>query len=53
EEQGVALQSLHEAIDTSTPTGKLTFHIFGALAEYADPGIMQSRTAKVDVAQAL
>ena len=40
-------------IDTTTPNGRLVFGIFAALAEYADPGIMQSRTAKVDVAQAL
>ena len=39
EEQGVELQSLHEQINTSTPTGKLTFHLFGALADYAEPGI--------------
>ena len=43
EEQGVALQSLHEAIDTSTPTGKLTFHIFGALAEF-ERSLIQERT---------
>lgn len=34
ETQEVALQSLHEMIDTHTPTGKLTFHLFGALAEF-------------------
>jgi DNA invertase Pin-like site-specific DNA recombinase len=43
EEQGVALQSLHEAIDTSTPSGKLTFHIFGALAEF-ERSLIQERT---------
>lgn len=32
--KGVDLTSLHEAIDTRTSTGKLTFHIFGALAEF-------------------
>jgi hypothetical protein len=26
--------------------------VMGAFAEYAEPGIMQSRTAKVDVLQA-
>ncbi len=30
----IGLRSLHEAIDTTLPTGKLTFHIFGALAEF-------------------
>lgn len=32
--KGVNFRSLHENIDTSTPTGKLVFHIFGALAEF-------------------
>ena len=43
DEQGVALQSLHEAIDTSTPTGKLTFHLFGALADF-ERNLIQERT---------
>ncbi len=30
----VQLVSLHEAIDTTTPAGRLTLHIFGALAEF-------------------
>src|SRR4051795_4851628 len=34
EEQGVAFRSLTESIDTSTPGGKLIFHVFGALAEF-------------------
>lgn len=33
-ERGVGLRSLHEAIDTSTPAGKLTFHLFAALSEF-------------------
>ena len=28
------LVSLKESIDTSTPTGKLTFHLFASLAEF-------------------
>jgi len=43
DEQGVGLQSLHEAIDTSTSTGKLTFHLFGALAEFGR-NLIQERT---------
>jgi len=43
DEQGIRLQSLHEAIDTSTPTGKLTFHLFGALAEF-ERNLIQERT---------
>lgn len=34
EANGIGLQSLKETIDTTTPTGKLTFHLFGALAEF-------------------
>lgn len=41
--QGVALRSLHESIDTSTSTGKLVFHIFGALAEF-ERNLIQERT---------
>jgi DNA invertase Pin-like site-specific DNA recombinase len=33
-ERGVELHSLTENIDTTTPSGKLTFHIFAALAEF-------------------
>jgi DNA invertase Pin-like site-specific DNA recombinase len=43
EAHGVALQSLHEMIDTRTPTGKLTFHLFGALAEF-ERNLIQERT---------
>lgn len=35
--------SLTESIDTSTPGGKLTFHIFGALAEF-ERDLMRERT---------
>ena len=34
QDRGVGLRSLQEAIDTTTPAGKLTFHIFAALAEF-------------------
>jgi DNA invertase Pin-like site-specific DNA recombinase len=33
-ERGVELHSLTENINTATPSGKLTFHIFAALAEF-------------------
>jgi DNA invertase Pin-like site-specific DNA recombinase len=41
--QGVALRSLQENIDTSTSTGKLVFHIFGAMAEF-ERNLIQERT---------
>lgn len=43
DDKGVALQSLHENIDTSTSTGKLVFHIFGALAEF-ERNLIRERT---------
>lgn len=42
-ERGVGLRSLHESIDTTNPAGKLTFHIFGALAEF-ERDVMRERT---------
>lgn len=33
-ERGIGFRSLTEQIDTTTPTGKLVFHVFGALAEF-------------------
>jgi len=34
EERSVGLRSLTESIDTTTPGGKLIFHVFAALAEF-------------------
>lgn len=34
ENKGIGFKSLHETIDTTTSSGKLVFHIFGALAEF-------------------
>jgi len=33
-EQGIEFRSLRESMDTSTPTGRLTFHIMAALAQF-------------------
>src|SRR3954469_16852982 len=35
QERGVGFRSLQEQIDTTTSGGKLVFHVFGALAEFA------------------
>ncbi|GAB4228065.1 MAG: recombinase family protein [Methyloligellaceae bacterium] len=43
DDNGIAIQSLHETIDTTTPTGKLTFHLFGALAEF-ERNLIRERT---------
>jgi DNA invertase Pin-like site-specific DNA recombinase len=34
QDRGVGFRSLTESIDTTTPAGKLTFHLFAALAEF-------------------
>ena len=43
EVRGVAFKSLQEAIDTSTPGGRLIFHVFGALAEF-ERNLIRERT---------
>lgn len=43
DDKKVGLKSLQESIDTSTSTGKLVFHIFGALAEF-ERNLIRERT---------
>lgn len=43
ESEGVGLASITEQVDTTTPGGKLVFHLFGALAEF-ERGIIRERT---------
>lgn len=43
EQRGVAFVSLTENIDTSTPGGRLVFHLFGALAEF-ERDLIRERT---------
>ena len=43
ESKGIGLKSLHESIDTSSSSGKLIFHIFGALAEF-ERNLIRERT---------
>lgn len=44
QERGVALHVLDQAIDTSTPTGRLMFQVLGAVAEFErELGIQRSR----------
>ncbi|WON75135.1 recombinase family protein [Nitrosospira sp. Is2] len=40
---GIGLKSIHDPIDTSSPSGKLVFHIFAALAEF-ERGVIRERT---------
>ena len=43
EADGIGLKSLHESIDTTSSTGKLVFHLFGALAEF-ERNLIKERT---------
>ncbi|WKN44241.1 recombinase family protein [Tunicatimonas pelagia] len=43
EDKEVKFKSLDDGIDTSTPGGKLVFHIFGALAEF-ERNLIRERT---------
>ena len=42
-EKGAGLKSLNDPIDTTTPQGKLTFHLFAALSEF-ERDIIRERT---------
>ena len=50
-ERGVELQSLTEHINTTTPSGKLTFHLFAALAEFERDLLRQRVTAGLHAAR--
>ena len=52
EERGVALRSLHESIDTTSPGGRLVFHVFGALAEFERDLIRERTTMGLAAARA-
>jgi DNA invertase Pin-like site-specific DNA recombinase len=43
EKQGIGFMSLTEQIDTTTSSGKLIFHLFGALAEF-ERNLIRERT---------
>src|SRR5687768_2128411 len=49
--QGIGFKSLTENIDTSTATGQLVFHIFGALAEFERNLIKERTVAGLDAAR--
>ncbi len=52
EAAGVQFRSLTEKIDTTTPGGKLTFHIFGAMAEFERSLIRERTMAGLKAARA-
>jgi len=51
-ERGIELKSIKENIDTTTPTGKLMFHIVGAMAEFERDIIRERTTAGLEAARA-
>ncbi len=48
-EAGAGFRSLTEAIDTTTPAGRMTMQMVGAFADYAECAIMQSHSAEMAV----
>jgi DNA invertase Pin-like site-specific DNA recombinase len=52
EDRGVGFRSLTESIDTSSPGGKLVFHVFAALAEFERDLIRERTRAGLAAARA-
>jgi DNA invertase Pin-like site-specific DNA recombinase len=50
--RGIELRSLKENLDTTTSTGKLLFHIMGAMAEFERDVISERTQAGLDAARA-
>lgn len=51
-EKGIGFASVQENIDTTTPGGKLIFHVFGALAEFERELIRERTNAGLQAARA-
>lgn len=52
QDKGTGLKSLNDSIDTTTPQGKLTFHLFAALAEFERDIISERTKAGLESARA-
>jgi len=52
EERGVGFRSLQESINTTTPGGRLVFHVFASLAEFERDLIQERTRAGLDAARA-
>ena len=50
--RGIGFKSLTEQIDTTTPGGKLVFHVFGALAEFERDLVRERTNAGLQAARA-
>ena len=51
-ERGIEFVSLRESIDTTTPGGKLIFHVFGAVAEFERDLVLERTVAGLEAARA-
>ena len=51
QERGIGFKSLQENIDTTSPGGKLIFHIFGSLAEFERDLIRERTQAGLEAAR--
>ena len=51
DERGVGFRSLQESIDTTTPGGRLVFHLFGALAQFERELIRDRTLAGLEAAR--
>ncbi|MEU3616488.1 recombinase family protein [Streptomyces sp. NPDC006872] len=49
---GIGFTSLHESLDTTTPGGRLVFHVFATLAEFIRELIVQGTNEGLDAARA-
>lgn len=52
QDKGAGLKSLNDSIDTTTPHGKLTFHLFASLAEFERDIIRERTKAGLEAARA-
>jgi DNA invertase Pin-like site-specific DNA recombinase len=51
-DRGVGVRSLHEQLDTTSASGRLAFHVFGALAEFERELTRERTQAGLDTARA-
>ncbi len=51
-ERGVGFRSLRESLDTTTPGGKLVFHVFASMAEFERAVIRERTMAGLEAARA-
>jgi DNA invertase Pin-like site-specific DNA recombinase len=52
EQRGIGFRSLTEGIDTTTAAGRMTFHLFGALAEFERDLVRERTRAGLEAARA-